>query len=138
MTGTKKTAQAMKLAATWTPNETLAASIAKSMMLSHGATIAGGKLRIELALFAEHDNVDRVQANAAALNELRANLAFGGTIHAWHITAGAAPRAMVLDVFKDFAPVSGAANDDPDPDPAGAAAATPPVADETTDAKDAA
>lgn len=109
---TKKTVQAMKATATWTPRDSLSgAIIAACGMLPSDIRIAGGRLRLTAAVLAQHDNMERVAANAEWLAGLKAGLEEVGTIHTWSVTAGAVAKDEVVDLM----PPKSAAEGHPDP-----------------------
>lgn len=92
----RKTIQALKISASWTPNE--AEGINLSRHLFGAATpfrFDGGRILVKAAIkldLSDPINATHVAARAA---ELRAELAAHGTIHSFTTQAGAAPIEMV-------------------------------------------
>lgn len=89
---TKKTEQAMKVAASWTPDE----KTAKAMMIkAHGAktpmAVSGGRLSIRAAVATDFADPKSTAAASARIEELKKELEGTGTIHGFTVTAGAVP-----------------------------------------------
>ena len=96
----KKTIQAQKVSATWTPNAASARAIEGALeQFPAGVRIAGGKIRFAAALVAKYDDAALMQKNADWMARLKSDLSETGELHSWDVTAGAVPKGEVLDPF---------------------------------------
>ncbi len=112
---TNKTVQALKIAASWTPDPAAAAAMIDAVFhdktKAFGVRLAGGRMSIKHAIrtdFADPDQATRVIQRVAQIKD---ELRKAGTLHDFKTTAGAVPvgEAEVL----------------PDEDEAGKAAGSP-------------
>lgn len=102
----QKTTQAIKIAASWTPNEAEAAGmIADVFGPGSGIKVSGGRLALRHAVktdFADPTHAVRVSERIA---QIKAELEEKGTLHGFTATAGAVPvgEAEVLPPSKQKA-----------------------------------
>lgn len=93
---TTKTTQAMKISASWTPNEDMADAMMKAMFEgSAGAPLkfTSGRIQMKHAIksdFTDPGHMIRVTQRVAEIKEL---LEGYGTVHGFHASAGAVPHA---------------------------------------------
>lgn len=95
----KKTVQATKVSASWTPLPPASEAMVEVLRLPVGTSIAGGRIRITMALAADHSSTERVMENARYLEVLKTDLEARGTIHSWTVSAGAVPKDEVYDLM---------------------------------------
>ena len=96
----KKTIQAQKVSATWTPNNVAARAMEKGLdQFPVGAKIIGGRVRFAAALVARYEDAELMAKNADWFKRLRADMDETGVVHTFEITAGAVLKEDVLDPF---------------------------------------
>ncbi len=92
----RKTVQAIKISATWTPGPVESISVVRGIFgQSTPLSLRGGRLTINAAISigdGSPKNVIRAYDRAA---ELQRELEAAGTLHTFHTQAGAAPTEMV-------------------------------------------
>lgn len=103
----RKTEQAIKVSATWTPSETKA-RIMSGQVFGNGSPldIRGGRLTINAAIAIDMADPAQMTQVAQRISELRADLEATGTLHTFGTQAGAVPvgtayRVMTEDEAED-------------------------------------
>ena len=95
---TKKTTQAQKISASWSPNPTAATAMVVAALKGSkaaGMIFSSGRLTLKHAVainYADPANVQRVSERIA---EIKATLSAHGELHGFNVTAGAAPVGEV-------------------------------------------
>lgn len=88
----RKTEQAIKIAATWTPGAVQAHGVSMAMWgQKTPLRIRGGRLTINAAIATDHADPVLVSAVSARIAELRKELEATGTVHSFVTQAGAVP-----------------------------------------------
>jgi hypothetical protein len=88
----RKTEQAIKVSATWTPNERECLQFAAAAFGSNTPlVIRGGRLTINAAILTDHANPELAALVAQRIAVLRRELEATGTVHAFSTQAGAVP-----------------------------------------------
>lgn len=88
----RKTEQAIKVSATWTPNETTAAIVGKwAFGEKSPLNIRGGRITINAAILLDMTDPMQAARVAGRVQELKRELEATGTVHSFTTQAGAVP-----------------------------------------------
>lgn len=100
-----KTVQALKITASWTPNESAAASMMKALKAAdlEGARIGGGRLAIKHAIATDYADPAHANRVSKRLFAIKQALGATGTLHSFNVVAGAVP-ADEAEVLPDPEP----------------------------------
>lgn len=93
---TRKTIQAIKVSATWTPGQMEAIAVSRTVFgQATPLHIRGGRLTINAAISIGDGSPDQVVRAYARAEELKNELEAHGTVHSFNTQAGAAPTEQV-------------------------------------------
>ena len=88
----RKTEQAIKISASWTPDERTSGVISECIFGTKSPlTIRGGRMTINAAILTDHADPAHAVRVAARIAELRKELEATGTVHSFTTMAGAVP-----------------------------------------------
>lgn len=94
----KKTTQCLKITASWTPHETVAARMMSPTFddtNAEGMAFSSGRLTIKLAYPAKYDDPEYTAALTAQIQKVKQTLASMGEVHDFRVSAGAVENADV-------------------------------------------
>lgn len=89
-----KTAQAMKISATWTPEYSKAAIMAEAAFrntLGDGLRFEGGRIGVKMAIIIDMANPAHVLSVSRRIAEVKAHLESTGRLHSFNTSMGAVP-----------------------------------------------
>ncbi len=92
---TRKTVQATKISASWTPSDSTAAAMEAEAFGASKLSICGGRLHVTAAIAIDMADPDQAARVAARVKELRAQLEDLGKVHSFIVRTGAVPRDEV-------------------------------------------
>lgn len=93
---TRKTEQAIKISASWTPDEQAAAGLSAELFgVASPLHIRGGRLTINAAIAIDMTDPSQAARVAARVQELKRELEAIGTLHSFSTQAGAVPADAV-------------------------------------------
>lgn len=92
----RKTVQAIKIGATWTPGPAALAELAPFMFgMTSPLNVRGGRLTINAAIAIDMSDPSQAAQVASRVQELRRELEAKGTVHSFITQAGAVPADAV-------------------------------------------